>query len=422
MAFGRIPRFSPSFGGGEFVAAARALVRPPDDDVAVRAFEQSFAEFVGAKHAIMVPSARFGFYLLLEAWDLGPGDEVILPSLTYFAIPGMAATKGCVPVFADTTATSYTLDPGAIERAITPRTRAIVPTHLFGVPADMTPILDVARRHGLKVIEDCAQATGARYRGQRVGGLGDAAYYTFGLTKNITTLKGAMVSTDDDRVAERVRARMARCTPTPLGALWKEVLTGAAMAVATHPAVYPFALHPVIRAGNALGKDPIHERFGEPERIDDTLSERYFAGGPRAAQAAVGMAQLRRIDALNGARIDNGLYLDEHLAHAPGVTRMTWPDGAEPIFMSYVVQHPDRERFAAALLRRGIDTTVGYMTDGASSPLFARWTEGRPPCPNATHAFRHLLHLPVHPNLSGRDRRHLAEAVRLAAVEVGAGP
>lgn len=415
MALGCIPRFSPSFSPAEFKAAARNLVRPPEDEPAVRMFEEAFAGFVGSKHAVMVPSARFGFYLLLKAWDIGESDEVVIPALTYFAIPGMAVTAGVTPVFADTIRTQYTLDPDAFRKAITKKTKAVVPTHLFGVPADMEPILAIAREHGLKVIEDCAQATGARYHGKRVGSFGDAAYYTFGLTKNITTLKGAMITTDSDEVAGRVRAEMARCTPTPSKALWKEVFTGTAMMIATHPLVYPLTLHPVVRLGNALGKDPIHDRFGEPEKVDTEVSPRFWQGGPRAAQAAVGLEQLRRIDELNGARIKNGRFLDEHLAHVPGLLRPTWPAKSEPIFMSYVVQHPRREALAKALLERGIDTTIGYMTDGSTSPLFSKWAR---PCPQATESFRSLLHLPVHPNLRERDLHHLAEAVRLAALEV----
>jgi dTDP-4-amino-4,6-dideoxygalactose transaminase len=415
MALGCIPRFSPSFSPAEFRAAARALVRPPPDEPAVQAFEQTFATFVGTKHAVMVPSARFGFWLLLQAWGLGEGDEVVIPALTYFAIPGMAVTAGCTPVFADTQSTTCTLDPAAFEAAIGPNTRAVVPTHLFGVPCDMDPILAIARKHGLHVIEDCAQATGARYHGTRVGHLGDAAYYTFGLTKNITTLKGAMITTDDDAVASKVREQIARATPTASGALWREVFTGTAMMVATHPWVYPFSLHPVVRVGNALGKDPIHDRFAEPERIDDTVSKRFWESGPRAAQAAVGQEQLRRIEALNGARIKNGRFLDENLAHVPGLVRPTWPRDSEPIFMSYVVQHAKRDALAASLLRRGVDTTIGYMTDASTSPLFAKWAR---PCPAASESFRNLLHVPVHPNLSHGDLVHIAEAVRLAALEI----
>jgi dTDP-4-amino-4,6-dideoxygalactose transaminase len=391
------------------------LLRPGDESSRISAFELAFAEFIGVAHAIMMPSARFGFHQLLRGWGFGPGDEIVIPALTYFAIPGLAVTAGCTPVFADVGASTYTLDPDAFEAAITPNTRAVVPTHLFGLPAQMDRIRAIAAKHDIRVIEDCAQATGATFGRKRVGSLGDAAYYTFGLTKNITTLKGAMVTTDDEALADRVRADIARSTPLARRDLLRELATGTAMMVATHPWVYPFTVHPAVRIGNALGDDPIHDRFGETEHVSDELSPRYFAAGPRAAQAAVGLTQLTRIDDLNARRRHNGLFLDEHLVHIPGLIRPTWPSKASPIFMSYVIQHPQRAELADALRRRGVDTTTGYMTDASTNPLFEAFARD---CPNATAAAHSLLHLPVHPNLSSRDLHHISEAVRFAAIEV----
>lgn len=416
MALGKIPRFSPSFSLAEAMISARYLSRKGEDEPVVRKFERAFAETIGVRHAVMVPSARYGFYLLLKGWGLGPGDEVILPALTYFAIPAFAKVAGVKPVFADINLSTHTLDPEAFRAAITPRTKAVVPTHLFGTPCDLGPILDIARQHGVRVIEDVAQAAGARYRGARVGSLGDAAYYTFGLTKNITTLSGAMVSTNDDALAESVRATVDAATPADLSKSAKEAAVGAAMMVATHPWVYPFTLHPLIALGNRFGKDPIHERFGEAERTYDSLPSSFQHARPRAVQAAVGLKQLERLEALNGARIRNGRFLDENLANVPGLTVPTYPPGAEPIYMSFVVHHRDRAGLAAALRSRGVDTTIGYMSNCADSDLFP---DEQKRCPNAERAFADLLHLPVHPNLSEADRRHLCEAVRQACLEVG---
>ncbi|MCB9760112.1 MAG: DegT/DnrJ/EryC1/StrS family aminotransferase [Alphaproteobacteria bacterium] len=416
MALGRIPRFSPSFSPAEALIAARYLARDGDDGPVVEKFERTFADFVGARHAVMVPSARYGFHLLLKGWGFGPGDEVILPALTYFAIPALAKATGLTPVFADIGLTTHVLDPDAFEAAITPRTKAVVPTHLFGTPCDMDRIRAIAARHGIKVIEDVAQAAGARYRGQRVGGLGDAAYYTFGLTKNITTLSGAMVTTSDDALAAAVRAEVDAGSLGSRRTAAKEALVGTAMMIATHPLVYPFAVHPAIVLGNRLGKDPIHERFGEAPRTYETVPGYYREARPRAVQAAVGLKQLERIEALNGARVRNGRFLDEHLANVPGLEVPTYPEGAEPIYMSFVVHHRDRDGLAAALRSRGVDTTVGYMSNCADSDLFP---DERARCPNAERAYHDLLHLPVHPNLSDADRRHMCEAVRQSCLELG---
>jgi dTDP-4-amino-4,6-dideoxygalactose transaminase len=417
MAFGKIPRFSPSFSLAEAAITARYLSRRGDDGPVVRSFEQEFAEYIGAKHAIMVPSARYGFYLILQAWGLGAGDEVILPALTYFAIPALAKTAGVKPVFADIGLHSHVLDPASFEAAITPKTKAVVPTHLFGTPCDMDAIRKIAKKHKIKVIEDCAQSTGARYKGARLGSLGDAAYYTFGLTKNMTTLSGAMITTNDDSLAATLRTQMESASPGSLKKSAQEAVTGTAMMLATHPMIYPWTLHPMIRLGNLLGKDPIHERFGEAERLYPELPPHYAQSAPRAVQAAVGRKQLKRIEALNGARAANGRFLDESLGNIPELGVPTYPKGAEPIYMSFVVHHPDRGGLACQLRKRGVDTTVGYMSNCADSPLFPEEAKS---CPNAERAFDELLHIPVHPNLSESDRNHMAEAVRQACMALRA--
>lgn len=417
MAFGKIPRFSPSFSPKEALVSARYLLRDGPDQEMVEKFEREFRSYIGAKHAIMVPSARYGVYLLLEAMGIGEGDEVIIPALTYFAVPAMVPLLGAKPVFADVGLTSHVLDPAAFEAAITPRTKAVVPTHLFGTPCDMDAIRAIAKKHGIKVIEDCAQSTGARYKGIRVGNLGDGAYYTFGLTKNMTTLSGAMVTTDDDAVAKRIRATIQAGGLGDKDKLVKETVTGLAMFLATHPLVYWATVHPAVVVGNKLGEDPIHERFGEAETRYEGVPEHYKTKSrARGAQAAVGLKQLDRLESLNGARIRNGRKLDEGLAHVPGLTVPTYPQGAEPIYMSFVVHHPRRDALAEALRKRGVDTTVGYMSDNSSSGLFPEYEAD---CPNARQAFEQLLHIPVHPNLRDKDVKHMIEAVRQACLEVG---
>jgi perosamine synthetase len=415
--FGKIPRFSPSFSPSEALTSLKYLAKDGPHDELVAKFEREFASYIGARHAVMVPSARYGCYLLLEAMGIGEGDEVVVPAMTYFAIPAMVPLLGAKPVFADIGLRSHVLDPEAFRKAITPKTKAVIPTHLFGTPCDMDAINQIAREHGIQVIEDCAQSTGARYKLKRVGSLGDAAYYTFGLTKNITTLSGAMITTDDDRVAASVRAKIQAGGYTPVAKARKEAFTGVAMYVATHPLVYWATVHPAVVLGNKLGKDPIHERFGEAEVRYQKLSQGYRDHSRAlAVQAAVGLKQIARIETLNGARARNGRALDEALAHVPGLTTPTYPDGAEPIYMSFVVHHPRRDDLAKALRSRGVDTTVGYMNDHSGSPLFSEYAAD---CPNSRKAVGELLHLPVHPNLSRKDLDHMIEAVRQSCLELG---
>jgi dTDP-4-amino-4,6-dideoxygalactose transaminase len=164
-----------------------------------------------------------------------------------------------------------------------------------------------------------------------------------------------------------------------------------------------------------MGKDPLHERFGEAEVRYEGVPTGFAKARPRAVQAAVGQKQIERIEALNGARIRNGRALDAALANVEGILTPEYPAAAEPIYMSFVVHHPDREAFMAGLRRRGVDTTFGYMSDCSDHVLFP---EFRRPQPNAATILREQVHLPVHPRMDERDTRHIAESVRQVVREL----
>ena len=172
----------------------------------VEAFEGEFATYCEAEHCVGVDNSLEALHLILRAYGIGPGDEVIVPANTYIATWLAISYAGAMPVPVEPDARTYNLDPALIEAAITPATKAIIPVHLYGQPADMDPINALAARHGLKVIEDAAQAHGARYRGRRVGGLGDAAGFSFYPGKNLGALgDGGAVVTHDAELADRVR-------------------------------------------------------------------------------------------------------------------------------------------------------------------------------------------------------------------------
>src|SRR5437762_7069253 len=179
----------------EIVAAFRrgeAVAGP-----AVKRFEKQFAEFHAMNHAISASFGRMAFYYILRALDLPAGTEIIFPALTFWVVPEIARRAGLKPVFVDVNSRTFNLDPARIEAAITEQTRAIVPTHLYGQPCQMSQVMHIARKHNLIVIEDCAQAAGARYGGRLVGTFGDAAFFSFQMLKGINTYGGGMALTDD---------------------------------------------------------------------------------------------------------------------------------------------------------------------------------------------------------------------------------
>jgi len=205
--FARIPVAAPVLDGreAEYVMECLETTWISSAGRFITAFEQAFAEYCGVRNAVAVNNGTTALHLALVALDLKAGDEVLVPSLTYIASANAVTYCGAVPVFVDNDRRTLNLSVEELERHITPRTRGIMPVHLFGHPADMDPILDLARRHGLFVLEDAAEAAGATYKGRRTGGLGHCATFSFFGNKIITTGEGGMVTTDDDALAQRLR-------------------------------------------------------------------------------------------------------------------------------------------------------------------------------------------------------------------------
>src|ERR1044072_266948 len=207
---------------------------------AIKQFERNFAQFHSTKDAISASFGRMAFYYILKSLDLPAGSEIIFPALTFWVVPEMARCAGLRPVFVDVDARSFNLDPARIEAALTERTRAIVPTHLYGQPCDMTRIMRVARKHSLIVIEDCAQAAGARYRGRRVGTFGDAAFFSFQMLKGINTYGGGMAVTDDADLSTRVREQVENEPAPRIADLLRRFAVAYGARVAGSPKAFPF--------------------------------------------------------------------------------------------------------------------------------------------------------------------------------------
>src|SRR4051795_12232266 len=232
----------------------RQIVQGPD----IEAFEEEFASFLGSGYvrACSTEYGRMALYFILKAMDFPAGSEIIVPALTFWVVPEITRVAGLTPVFADIDPGTYAIDPAAIERAITPNTRAILPTHLYGLPCDMDPILDIARRHNLKVIEDCAHALGAQYKGRMAGTLGDASFFSFQAFKPLNTYGGGLSWVRDADVARRVAA-MADAEPRPTEEGIEKILkAGKWQHTFIRPKVFTFSLYPIWVAASFVGAKP----------------------------------------------------------------------------------------------------------------------------------------------------------------------
>ena len=313
----------------------------------VELFESEFAQYCDTRHAIGVANGLDALFLVLKAMDIGAGDEVIVPSNTYIATWLAVSYAGATPVPVEPDPLTFNLDASRIEAAITPRTRAIMPVHLYGQPADMDGITALAGKHGLKVLEDAAQAHGARYKGRRVGGLGDAAGFSFYPGKNLGALgDGGAITTNDDALAARLR---------------------------------------VLR--NYGSERKYHNQLkGFNSRLDEL-------------QAAFLREKLRLLDSWNAQRRSIAEQYRAALQGCGlGVPHV--PDWAEPVWHLFVVRSVHRDALAAALAARGIGTMIHYPVAPHRQPAYAELNLGPGSLPVAEAIHDEVLSLPIWPQMT----------------------
>lgn len=322
-------------------------------------FEARFAEFCGAAQAVGLGNGLDALHLTLRAFGVGPGDEVIVASNSYIATLLAVSMSGATPVLVEPEQATSNLDSARVEAALTPRTKVLLPTHLYGQPADIEALASIARQHGLKLIEDAAQAHGARYRGKRVGAHGDAVCWSFYPSKNLGAVGDAgAITTDDAELAARVR----------------------------------------VLANYGSATRYVNEVRGVNSRLD-------------AIQAAILGVKLQYLDAWNARRARiAALYLQE-LASC-GLAMPSVPSWAEPSWHIFAVQTPRRDELRSALAGQGIATQVHYPVPPHLQTAYADLALPKGSFPIAERLANETLSLPIGPHLEGKDVRSVIDAVQ----------
>jgi dTDP-4-amino-4,6-dideoxygalactose transaminase len=298
-------------------------------------------------------------HLALRALDVGPGDEVIVPSNTFIATWLAVSECGAVPVPVEPDSATYNIDVARIEAAITPKTKAIVPVHLYGQPADLDPVLEIARRHRLRVLEDAAQAQGARYKGKPVGSHGDVVAWSFYPGKNLGALGDAgAVTTNDDVLADRIQ---------------------------------------VLRNYGSRQRY-VNEVQGYNSRLDPV-------------QAAVLRVKLRHLPEWNARRARVAARYKAELAHC-GLTLPFVPDWADPAWHLYCVRHPQRDRLRERLAEVGIETLIHYPIPPHLQGAYASLAYGKGAFPVAEKMAETLISLPISPAMSEEQTSRVIDALK----------
>lgn len=396
---------------GTVAALERAgrLIEGPE----IGAFEERFARRLGVPKATSASFGRMAFFYLLKALDLPPGSEIIFPALTFWVVPELARVAGFTPVFADVNPRTYTLDPQAFERAITPRTSAVVPTHLYGLMCDMEAIGRIARQHRLKVVEDCAHALGAKHLGQPAGTFGDGALFSFQTLKPLNTYGGGVAIARDPEVQARVEA-LAAAEPWPsVERIKKRFRQGLAVRTFIRPGVFTFSMFPVLWTASFFTRNPDFypwEKIRPLSPLPAHYTERYSN-----AQAAIGLEALDRLDQWTAGSQAHARMLDEALAGVPGVATPLVPAGYEHVYYQYCVEVPDRWDVVRYAIRHGVDVESLHVDVCPSLELFGGADgiaiEAR--FPGAARA-ADAVQLPVYESLSDQEVARVGRTLRRA--------
>jgi UDP-N-acetyl-3-dehydro-alpha-D-glucosamine 3-aminotranferase len=328
----------------------------------VQALEEEIARYCGTKFAVGVASGTDALLLALHAAGVGPGDEVLLPTFSFIATADSVSLLGAIPVFVDIDPSTFAINPAQLEAKISPRTRAILPVHLYGHPADMDPINAIAQRHNLKVIEDNAQAIGAKYKDRKTGGVGDLGCISFFPSKNLGAYgDGGMIVTNSEAYSKHLRVLRNHGSP--------------------------------------------QKYFATEQGWNSRLDE---------IQAAILRVKLRHLDNWGAARRKNASSYAQLLKTIPGVITPVEAPWAEHVYHQYTIRVPNRDRIQSALTEQSIGTTVYYPTPMHLQPVFAKLRYRAGDLPQAEQAAKEVLSLPIFAELTSEQIHRVVAAIAAA--------
>lgn len=378
----------------------------------VENFEKEFARYIGVKQVFGLSSGRVAFHLALMALDLNEGDEIILPAYTFHGFPLIIKSCGLKPVFVDIRADTYNIDISGIENAITPKTKAVLVIHMFGQPCEVDRIVELAKRHGLKVIEDCAHACGAEYKGKKVGGFGDIAIFSFNTGKTLSCFGGGALCINDSLLSGKISNLIQLSGSQKRAGLYRQVFKTSIAYFATKPNLFPYSTYYLIRIFDLFRSD-FFDRIMEEPLFSNTKTDR----GTKISnlQAAVGVAQLKEIEKVRKRLSQNAELYSERLYGIKGLQVPVVIKGANPSWLYYCVKVNGRDFFRRRLLRRGIDTRKGNMVTPSSLQDFENYSSN---CPTAEQVVNEVVELPNNIYLFEEDINYISGQIKAVMKEI----
>ncbi|HIJ82581.1 MAG: hypothetical protein HW380_2071 [Magnetococcales bacterium] len=369
----------------------------------VGTFEQAFAGMMGVGQAVAEPYARIALYHVVMALNLPAGSEIIMTPITIHDIVNVLLIAGLKPVFVDIDPQTYQMDPDRLLQAITPKTRAVLVTHLFGLATDMDHIQSLCRQHGLVLLEDGSHAYNAAWKGRKLGTFGDAGFFSLSSLKAVSTGYGGMVITREPGLAEGVRQQARQLPAVAKKHLWAIIFRNLILNLATHPVFFSWSTFPLVRWISDRSPETIRKmQTDNPHVLRLRELPASWLWKFNDVQAGLGLECLSRVQGWDEKRRQNAQILLERLG---GVARDRLPrllEGSHNVFWRFPFRAPEGAGFRRFMARRGVDLTTTLLPCCSSMPIFA--DIGRE-TPHAQRAVREVHFLPVHPTIHP-DRIH----------------
>lgn len=363
-----------------------------------------FKEYIKNKYIIDVPSSRWGLFFLLKSLNLQNGDEVIMPAYTYFAVPSAVIRAGCIPVFVDIEENGINIDTSKIESSITKKTKVIIATHLCGLPCDLVTIKELAKKYNLIIIEDCAQAFGAKYNDVFAGNFSKASYYSFSITKNLTMLRGGFIATDDEFIAKKIQKETEKMLPFTKFQIFKDFIKALTMKIVTSKFSTPFTC--IFFYLFSLAKFDIAKIiFKEKQILLNNAYPKY--GKLNYSQKKLAESQLKNFDNSCNIKEKNGKLFYQLLQNIKHVETPKFLDNCKNIFSGMPIFVKDKDVTRRKLLAKGIDTSTGFVQNCTTINEFKKYA--KTDYPNASRAEKELLYFITSDTLKNHDIKYISD-------------
>lgn len=377
----------------------------------VSRFESLFAEYVNVRYAISMPSARLGLYALLKYFNFPEGSEVIMTPFTHWSIFSVIKSCGLKPVFVDIDESTYNITPAMVKDNITKKTRLLIITHIWGQPCEMDGFIDIKREFGIKIIEDCAMASGATYNNKKVGSFGDASIFSFGKAKSISTFGGGMFCTGNSAICDGIRNIMLDFKDEKRGSLLVNIINTVIAGILTKPPIFFMSLYPIMRLFNLRDPyNPIEHKKDASIFLDDIPNAWKIKYSN--IQAAIGIEQLKNLDLRNEIRIENSGFLNESLSSIGGIGLPLARPEVKHIYLYYALlikRNISLDAIRKKLLTMGVDSQLNELTSSNELEIFGVNSKDYPVFNRIS---RNLLIIPNGINLNRRDIEYVGSAFK----------